>query len=61
MMLQLTLAYVIQADQEREVAEDLRNRQWLRTPERRRTAVQPTWRRAADPRRMPIRARGTGV
>jgi hypothetical protein len=60
-MLQLTLAYVIQADQEREVAEDLRNRQWLRTAERPRTAVQPTWPQAANPRRVPTRARGTGV
>lgn len=60
-MLQLTLAYVIQADQEREVAEDLRNRQLLGTPERPRTTVQPATRQAADPRRVPIRARGTGV
>ena len=37
-MLQLSLGYVIQAEREREVTEDLRNRQSLRPPRDSRTA-----------------------
>ena len=39
-MLQLSLGYVVQADREREVAEDLRNRQTL-LPSRESRAPQP--------------------
>jgi hypothetical protein len=60
-MLQLTLGYVIQADREREVAQDLRNRQWLQSREAGRTPVQPSARRAVDSRRAIIRSRGTGA
>jgi hypothetical protein len=69
-MLGLALGYVIQQDREREVVDDLRNRQALqRTDADRignpsagqvlaasRQAVEPV-----DPRRSPVRARGTGA
>ena len=62
-MLQLSLGYVVQADREREVAEDLRNRQSL-LPTRETRGPQP-----AGPgpslgaRRSPsqARVRGTGA
>jgi hypothetical protein len=60
-MLQLALGYVLQADREREVLDDLRSRQSLRSAGQVRPPVSPTTRRAVDPRRSAVHARGTGA
>ena len=58
-MLQLSLGYIIQADREREVAEDLRNRQSLLAQRDARNSA-PTGRPAAM-RQSTARVRGTGA
>jgi len=60
-MLQLSLGYVIQADREREVAEDLRNRQSLLPPRDSRTPVPAETHQQSGGRRSPVRARSTGA
>jgi hypothetical protein len=60
-MLQLSLGYVVQADREREVAEDLRNRQSLLPFRESRTALTPAQGQSPVLRRSPSRVRGTGV
>jgi len=60
-MLQLSLGYVVQADREREVAEDLRNRQWLLPSRESRSAVSPAQAQSTGARRTTARVRGTGV
>jgi hypothetical protein len=60
-MLQLTLAYVQQADRERETATELTNRQALRSTAQASTPVEPpatTTHRSA--RNAPIRVRAAG-
>ncbi|MBI3749277.1 MAG: hypothetical protein HY262_10605 [Chloroflexi bacterium] len=60
-MLQLSLGYVVQADREREVVEDLRNRQVLQPPRELRAVVPGP---ASQPQALPrasVRARGTGA
>jgi hypothetical protein len=59
-MLQLSLAYIVQADREREVAEDLRNRQSLLPRRDARPAATPTVRPAAT-RPGTARVRSTGA
>ncbi len=59
-MFQLGLAYVIQADREREVAERVRQRRLLRhEPDAPATRVAAV-RRDCDERSMPVRARVVG-
>jgi hypothetical protein len=61
-MLQLSLGYVIQADREREVAEDLRNRQSLLPAREPRPAAGPgAPGRSLGVRRSQAPARGTGA
>lgn len=60
-MLQLSLAYVVQADREREVLEDLRNRQSLLPPPDTRTASPAASRQLTTARQIPVRARNTGA
>ena len=60
-MLQLSLGYVIQADREREVTEDLRNRQALRSPRESQSLLPATVRRPPATRRGPVRAGGAGA
>jgi hypothetical protein len=62
-MLQLSLGYVVQADREREVAEDLRNRQSLLPPRETRSALTEASSPSLVARRngSPARARGTGA
>ena len=59
-MLQLSLGYVAQADREREVAEDLRNRQALQTRREPRPLAALDGQSFAR-RRSPARVRGTGA
>jgi hypothetical protein len=59
-MLQPTLGYVIQADREREVVEDLRNRQRLQRRDEPPTPIRPSARPTVDAARALIRLRGTG-
>jgi hypothetical protein len=60
-MLQLSLGYVIQADREREVVEDLRSRQALQ-PQRQVRTSEPAFRpRPAAERQTAARARSIGV
>jgi hypothetical protein len=60
-MLQLSLGYVIQAEREREVTEDLRNRQSLLPPRDSRTTTSAAASRTATTRRSPVRARSLGA
>lgn len=60
-MLSLSLGYVVQADREREVAEDLRNRQSLLRPRESRDATATIPAQLPHPRRNPARVRGTGA
>lgn len=60
-MLQLSLGYVVQADREREVAEDLRNRQSLLPAREPRTATSTPATSSIDVRRSQARVRGTGA
>ncbi len=60
-MLQLSLGYVVQADREREVAEDLRNRQSLLPSREVRAAVPAPASQSRMPRRASVRVRGTGA
>jgi hypothetical protein len=59
-MFQLALGYVIQADREREVADDLRNRHVLRTSDETQRSNRPSSARSAT-RRAPVRVRNTGA
>lgn len=62
-MLQLSLGYVVQADREREVAEDLRNRQSLIAPRDTRSALPAPASPSIGVRRgqAQARVRGTGA
>jgi hypothetical protein len=62
-MLQLSLGYVVQADREREVAEDLRNRQALLPPRDARSPLPAATGPSMGARRgqAQARARGTGA
>ncbi|HEX7950008.1 MAG TPA: hypothetical protein VF494_06645 [Candidatus Limnocylindrales bacterium] len=60
-MLQLSLGYVVQADREREVAEDLRKRQALLSPRESRSAATAVPSQSLGARRSPARMRGTGA
>jgi hypothetical protein len=60
-MLQLSLGYVVQADREREVVEDLRNRQSLLPPREPRPTVSAASSPSLDVRRSQARVRGTGA
>ena len=62
-MLQLSLGYVVQAYREREVAEDLRNRQSLLPPRETRSPVVPAPVQSLGVRRnqAQARVRGTGA
>lgn len=60
-MLQLSLGYIVQADRERDVAEDLRNRQALRPPRELRAVVPGPASQPQTAPRVSVRARGTGV
>lgn len=62
-MNQLTLHYLHQADRERDLAEDLRNRRMLHEaaePAAEPAPIAPTTRPATTPRPTPVRARATG-
>lgn len=59
-MLQLQLAYVNQADREREVATDLRRRQSLKPLDQAIAPVEPPVLSIPDPRRAPLRTRAIG-
>jgi len=56
-MLQLTLAYIQQADREREIAADLQNRQTLRSTAATAPPIEPTAAPARSARRTLDRAR----
>jgi hypothetical protein len=56
-MFYLTQAYIQQADREREVATDLRNRQILRVVSQTTTPIDPPAPSTRIPRRAPARAR----
>lgn len=56
-MLQLIVAYLLQADREREIETDLRARQLLRLLPQNKGPVEPQERTARMPRRGPVRAR----
>ena len=58
-MLQLSLGYVVQADREREVTEDLRVRQTLLPSRDVRPVSSPS--QPEPPRRAAVRVRGTGA
>jgi hypothetical protein len=60
-MLQLIIASAIQADRERDLAQDLRQRQWLSMPRDVPPAPPTVSSRALWERRSPIRARSTGL
>jgi hypothetical protein len=62
-MLQLSLGYVVQADREREVAEDLRNRQSLLPPRDIRSVLPVASSQSLGVRRgqAQARVRGTGA
>ena len=60
-MLQLSLGYVVQADREREVADDLRNRQVLRAARALRNVVPGSESQPQATPRVSVRARGTGA
>ena len=62
-MLQLSLGYVVQADREREVTEDLRNRQSLRPPRETRVPLPaaPGPSLGARSSQSQARVRGTGA
>jgi hypothetical protein len=60
-MLQLSLGYVVQADREREVIEDLRNRQSLLPPREARPTLSAASSRSLDVRRSRVRVRGSGA
>jgi hypothetical protein len=60
-MLQLSLGYVVQAEREREVAEDLRNRQSLQPSREARPALPATPSQPLNPRRNSVRVRSTGA
>lgn len=59
-MLQLTLAYILQADREREIATDLKNRQILRMTPQTMAPIDPPAPATRTPRRAPVRARVAG-
>lgn len=59
-MFQLTVAYVLQADREREVADGLRQRDVLRAPDSARDPVEPPARAMGATRRSPAQARAAG-
>ena len=59
-MLQLTLAYVLQATLEREVETELQHRQMLRAPSQSLSPVEPPAPSSRGPRPSPVRARATG-
>lgn len=61
LMLQLSLGYVVQAEREREVAEDLRNRQSLQPSREARPALPATPSQPLNPRRNSVRVRSTGA
>jgi hypothetical protein len=60
-MLQLSLGYIVQADREREVVEDLRNRQTLLPSRESRATLPSAPNPPVNPRRQPIRVRSTGA
>ena len=60
-MFQLSLGYVVQADREREVAEDLRNRQALTSSRESRAVAPTTPGQPLGGRRHAVRVRGTGA
>jgi hypothetical protein len=60
-MLQLSLGYLLQLEREREVTEDLRNRQSLLPPRVVRSAPAAVASQRAVGRRSPARARSTGA
>ena len=60
-MLSLSLGYVVQADREREVSEDLRNRQSLLPSRESRDTATTAPAQPLQPRRNPARVRGTGA
>jgi hypothetical protein len=60
-MLQLSLGYVAQADREREVAEDLRNRQSLLPPRDPRAPASAVLKQAVNWRRSSARVRSSGA
>ncbi|MEX1170837.1 MAG: hypothetical protein WEE50_11905 [Chloroflexota bacterium] len=59
-MLQLTLAYIQQADREREVATELQNQQMLRSTTGTMGPVEPHVSSTRALRRTPVRARAVG-
>ncbi len=59
-MLQLTLAYIQQADREREVAADLRDRLILKSADQTLSPIEPAALATRTPRRAPVRARAAG-
>jgi len=59
-MLQLTLAYIQQADREREVATELRNQQTLRSTPQTLAPMEPPAGSTRTSRRAPVRARAVG-
>lgn len=59
-MLQLTTAYVQQADREREIATDLQNRQLLQPTPRDIAPIEVPVTANHNPRRAPARARAVG-
>ncbi len=60
-MLQLSLGYVVQADREREVADDLRNRQALMPLRDLPAAARPSPSQPRTSRRASVRIRETGA
>jgi hypothetical protein len=59
-MLQLIVAYLLQADREREIETDLRARQRLRLLPQNMGPIEPQELTACMPRRAPVRARAVG-
>ena len=59
-MFHLTVAYVLQAEREREIADGLRQRDVLRAPDSARDPIEPPSRTTGAPRRSPVQARAGG-
>ena len=60
-MLHLIIASAIQADRERDLAQDLRHRQWLSATRDVPPAAPRTSSRSGDLRRSPMSVRSTGA